>query len=271
MASDKQQVERMESHRALLLAETKLSVPADVGRVAIVTMYNPARAALKETPENGLDAMQSEARRLRGYLKWRGRVPAYLPEATVEEFWEVIDDVRVSDIVVIGLGQLGRVQCAPWTRESAPTRHEITMGFYDAISRNGQWPTISHLKTGRFYQRTSGLMHKNQLNVPFAWGFMAHRTNIWALPQMGFYPGPYHLRPSAGLVKLTEYFELGEEIESGMTYSWTKEIFGQRPELTPRRYPVPKFALPAYERLRQNPKVLSLHNSIREKIFQFAR
>lgn len=271
MASDRQQFERMEAHRVLLRAEAKLSVPSDVGRVAILTMYNPARAALKETPENGLDAMNKEARRLRSYLKWRGRVPAYFPEATPEDFWEVIDDVQVSDIVVIALGQLGRVQCAPWTRGSAPDRPQITMGFYDAISRNGQWPTASHLKTGKFYQRTSGLMDKNQLNVPFAWGFMAHRANIWALPQMGFYPGPYQLRPSAGLVRLTEFFGLSDEIENGMSYAQAKDIFGRRPALTPRRYPVPDFALPAYEKLRENQKLLSLHNSIREKIFQFAR
>jgi hypothetical protein len=100
---------------------------------------------------------------------------------------------------------------------------------------------------------------------------MAQRANIWALPQMGFYPGPYHLRPSAGLVRVTEFFELSDETERGMTYAQTKEIFGQRPELTPRRYPVPDFALPVYDSLRGNPKILSLHNSIRNKIFQLAR
>lgn len=267
MASDKQQVDRMERHRERLLAEGMLSVPSYAGRTAIITMYNPAKLAQAKMLADRLDTMDREARRIRSYLRWRGRDAVYLPEATIEEFWEVLDDVRVSGIVLIGLADLSKVAIAPWTRESNPGKRHDTASFFDVISRDGARPTITHLKQGRFYQRTSGAMDKIRLNVPFAWGFVADRTKIWAAPQLYFYPNQRHLRPRAGLVNVAAHFGLTrEELQWPMSYPRAKEIFGSREPLTPRRYHVPRFAYPAYDTLRENRTVHDVHDGVRRRL-----
>jgi hypothetical protein len=267
MASDKQQVDRMERHRERLLAEGMLSVPPHAGRTAIITMYNSAKLAQATMLADRLDTMDHEARRIWSYLRWRGTDAVYLPEATVDEFWEVLDDTRVSDMVLIGLAELSSVHIAPWTRESNPAKRHDRASFFDVISRDGARPTITHLKQGGFYQRTCGAMDRFRLNVPFAWGFMADRTKIWATPQLYFYPNQRHIRPRAGLVNVAAHFGLTrEELQQPMSYSRAKEIFGSREALMPRRYWVPRFAYPAYDRLRENQKVHDLHNDIRRSL-----
>jgi hypothetical protein len=179
------------------------------------------------------DGMNLEAKRIQRYLRWRGKHCAYFPLASCDDFWTALDDVRISDIVVIGLAQLSRMHITPWVRESAPGKWHAMLNFYDVISRDGKWPTISHLKQGNFYQRTSGRMDKAHLNIPFAWGFMADRAKIWTLPQMGF----YHARAT--------------------------DVFGMRDSVLPRRYEIPQFAHPAYDRLRANRRLHALHDAIR--------
>jgi hypothetical protein len=267
MASDKQQVDRMERHRERLLTEGKLSVPAYAGSTAIITMYDPAKLAEAEIPANRLDTMDREARRIQSYLRWRGRDTVYLPEATIDEFWQALDDARVSSMVLIGLAQLSRVHIAPWTRRSNPGKPHGMVGFFDAISRDGTRPTITHLKQGGFYQRTSGEMNKGPMSIPFAWGFMADRTKIWAAPQVAFYPNPRHVRPRAGLVNVAAHFGLTrEELQRTMSYGRAKELFEARESLPGRRYPVPRFAYPAYDRLRENQKIRELHDDIRRSL-----
>jgi hypothetical protein len=267
MASDKQQVDRMERHRERLLAEGKLSVPPSAGRTAIITMYDPAKLAEAEIPANRLDTMDREARRIRSYLRWHGRDTVYLPEATIDEFWQALDDVRVSGLVLIGLAQLSRVHIAPWTRKSNPGKRHDMVSFFDAISRDGTGPTITHLKQGGFYQRTSGEMGQSRLSIPFAWGFMADRTKIWAAPQVAFYPNQRHVRPRAGLVNVATHFGLTrEELQRPMSYPRAKEVFGARESLAGRRYPVPRLAYPAYDRLRESQKVHKLHDDIRRSL-----
>jgi hypothetical protein len=267
MASDKQQVNRMEMHRERLLAEGMLSVPPSAGCTAIITMYDPANLAGADIPANRLHTMDREARRIRSYLRWHGRDVAYLPEATIDEFWQALDDVRVSGMVLIGLAQLNRVHIAPWTRKSSPGKQHGMVSFFDAISRDGRRPTITHLKQGGFYQRTSGEMNKSTLCIPFAWGFMADRTKIWAAPQVAFYPNQRHVRPRAGLVNVAAHFGLSRaELQRRMSYSRAKEVFGMQDSLAGRRYPVPRFAYPAYDRLRENQKVHGLYDDIRRSL-----
>src|SRR3974390_212758 len=103
MASDRQQVDRMERHRQRLLTEGRLSVPPGAGRTAIITMYDPARLAEAQIQADRLETMDREARRIRSYLWWHGRDAVYLPEATIDEFWQALDDVQVSGMVLIGL------------------------------------------------------------------------------------------------------------------------------------------------------------------------
>ncbi len=259
----------MERHRERLLVEGRLSVPPHAGRTAIITMYNPAKLAEAKILADRFDTMDREARRIRSYLRWRGMDAVYLPEATIDEFWEALDDVRVSDMVLIGLAELSRVHIAPWTRESNPWKRHDMVSFFDVISGDGTRPTITHLKQGGFYQRTSGGMHNRPLNIPFPWGFMADRTKIWATPRatphIYFHPNQRHVRPRAGLVNVAAHFGLTwEDLQRPMSYRRAKEVFGAREPL--RRYPVPRFAYPAYDTLRENQKVRELHGHIRNSL-----
>jgi hypothetical protein len=253
----------MESHRERLLAEGKLSLPPQVGRAAIFTVYDSAKRGEMSDPADTFDAMDLEALRIQRYLLWRGKDSSYFPLASPDDFWTALDDVRVSDMVVIGLAQLSRVHITPWTRDSALDKWHAMLNFYDVISRDGKWPTITHLKLGHFYQRTSGQMDKALLNVPFAWGFMADRAKVLALPKMAFYPNPRHVRPGAGLVNVARYFGLTADDLQRMSYTRAKDVFGMRESVLPRRYPVPQFAHPAYDRIRANKRLHALHGVIR--------
>ena len=267
MASDKQQVDRMEVHRSRLLAQSRFSMPSQSGRMAILTMYDHTFHHEVVVAEDRLEVMDREARRIQRYLRLRGRPTAYFPVATIEDFWEVLDDETVSDITVIGLAKLGLMHVSPWERSSAPGKKHATMNFFEAIARGGNWPTITHLKQGSFYQRTSGGMDMATLNVPLAWGFMADRAKIWAVPQSGFYPGKWHTRPRTGLMEVAKYFHLRpDELNTTMSYARAKELFGKRDAIRPRGYPVPRFAYPAYDKLRGSERLFQLHQGIRRMI-----
>lgn len=66
------------------------------------------------------------------------------PEATAEDFWKALDDQTGSDITVIGIATLSRVHIAPWLRDSVSSKRNGTMTFFEAISRGGGWPAITH-------------------------------------------------------------------------------------------------------------------------------
>jgi len=261
MPSDKQQANRLEECRERLLAERRFSLPSSQGRTAIVTVYDPNRAADTTHPADTFEAMDLEARRIERYLRWCGKGTVYFRNATVEDIWTAIDEAQISDVTVIGHAQLGRLHISPWSRVSSPDKRMMT--FYDAISRDGAWPTISHLKQGYFCQRTSGQMSTFPLNIPFAWGFMANRAKIWASPQMAFSPDWPHLRPRAGLVNVAKHFGLTADDLRRMSYDRAKEVFGLREPLVQRRYPVPRFAHSVYDQLRDNRGLRLVHDYVR--------
>jgi hypothetical protein len=268
VATDRQQVDRMEFHHDQLLTANKLSLPPALGRMAIFTMYDHALINKYPRAEDGLENMDREARRIQRYLRYRGKRSVYFPKATIDDFWEALDDKNISDLTIIGLAQLGRIHISPWARESVFGKEYRKATFFDLISRSGVRPTIAHLKQGSLYQRTSGVMDKAPLNVPLGWGFMADRTKIWALPQCGFYPSRWHIRPQAGLVNVAEHFGLAsDELKGPMSYTRIKEVFGMRESLMLRRYPVPRFTYPVYDRLRNNQRLHDLHDDIRRIIF----
>lgn len=266
MASDRQKFERMEAHYHLLLAEKKFSVTPDAGRMAIITMFD--RAALKtEHPINSADAMNNEARRMQRFIKWRGKATVLVMEATVKQFWEILDDPDISDIAFIGADSLTKIRSVPWSRDSDHENEHVMFSFYDAVSPVSGKPSITHLKRGEFFQRTCGSMDIYPFNVPFAWGFMADRTKIWAPPQRAYYPSRWHIRPQAGLSNLAEYFGLTrDELQEPMSYVRAKQLFGQRESLRLRRYPVPSILHPVYDKLRDNQVICGVHEKIRKRL-----
>ncbi|HTU75312.1 MAG TPA: hypothetical protein VMG38_17495 [Trebonia sp.] len=235
--------------------------------MAIFLMYDHEFRPGNKVHADTLKGMDREARRIQRYLRWHGKRSTYFPEATVDDFWDALDDTTISDVTVIGLATLARVHVPPWKRDPADSKVNGMLSFYDAISRGGSWPAISHLKQGSFYQRTSGGMDMLPLNPPFAWGFMADRAKIWGVPQFGFYPSRWHVRPQAGLTTIASYFDLDErELTDSMSYARTKEIFGRRESIRARGYPVPKFLHPIYDTLRHNERLFELHQTIRKAI-----
>ena len=185
----------------------------------------------------------------------------------VNEFWEVLDDPCISDITFIGADSLTKVRAVPWSRASDPEKKRAMFSFYDAMSPVGEKPSITHLKQGKFFQRTCGSMDIYPLNVPFAWGFMADRTKIWAPPQQVYYPARWHVRPQAGLSNLAEYFGLTrDELREPMSYIRAKQLFGPRESIRLRRYRVPQILHPAYDRLRDNEIICAMHEKIRKRL-----
>jgi hypothetical protein len=255
----------MEAHYHMLRAEKKFSVQPDVGRMAIMTMIDRT-APVNGDPVNSADAMNNEARRMQRFLKWRGKATALVLEATAERFWKILDDPVISDITVVGSNCLSRIRSAPWSRDPDSEKDHGTFSFYDAISP-AKRPSITHLKQGSFFQRTCGSMDIYPLNIPFAWGFMADRTKIWASPQRLYYPARWHIHPRAGLSNLADFFGLtSRELQEPMTYGQAKQLFGQRATLRRCRYPVPSWLHPAYDKLRENKAISDTHDKIRRRL-----
>jgi hypothetical protein len=267
MASDRQQYNRMLAHYDTLQADNALSVAPEVGKLAIVTMYPEDFEARR--PEDSFRAIDAEARRLQATQEAEGKTTIYAPRATVNDFWEILDERSISDITLIGLGQLGKVQLAPWQRETVdptnPTKPQPVLNYFDAISSDGRQPTITNLKQGSFHQRTSGQMPA-PINIPFAWGFMADRSKIWGSPQRGFYPKKDGTQLAHGLTNLAEHFGLStHDLTGSMDYETAKALFGTRDQVghsTPR-YPVPRALLPLYDKLRDSSRVRDTHDTIR--------
>jgi hypothetical protein len=233
--------------------------------MAILTMYDTSFLDKVVIAEDRLESMDREGRRIQRYLRWRGKETVYLPDASVEDFWEVLDDETISDITVIGLAKLGLIHVSPWQRTSGQDKQHTTMNFFAAISRGGNWPALSHLKQGSFYQRTSGGMDMATLNIPLAWSFMADRAKIWAVPECTFYPGRWHVQPKAGLMNVAKYFRLDPaELNDAMTYARAKELFGKREIVRLRDHRVPQFAYPVYDRLRNSERLFEMHQGIRK-------
>jgi hypothetical protein len=267
MASDRQQYNRMLAHYDALQAENALSVSPELGRLAIVTMYPDDFEARR--PEDSFRAIDAEARRLQTTQEAEGKTTIYAPRATVGDFWNILDDRTISDITLIGLGRLGKVQTPTWQRESdnpsKPATPQPVLGYFDAISSDGRQPTITNLKQGRFHQRTSGQM-PDQINIPFAWGFMADRSQIWGSPQRGLYPKKHGTQLAQDLTNLAEHFELStHDLTESMGYEAAKALFGARDQAgsSAPRYPVPKNLLPLYDKLRNSSRVHKAHDSIR--------
>jgi hypothetical protein len=61
MATDRQQVERLEAHRTQLLAENKLGFPPAQGSMAIFTVYDHAFRLTNTLTADTLEAMDREA------------------------------------------------------------------------------------------------------------------------------------------------------------------------------------------------------------------
>ncbi len=269
MASDQQQYNRMQVRYEALHAEHAYSVAPDVGRLAIVTMY-PDNVQIRR-PEDSLSSIDFEARRLQAAQEALGKTTIYAARATVGDFWEILGDRNISDITLIGLGQLGKISLRTWERGSTdpqkPAVPQPTLNYFDAISHDGRQPSITHLKQGSFHQRTSGLMPAT-LNVPFAWGFMADRSKIWGSPQRAFYPHKHDINLSDGIVNIAQHFGLPEEALRSMEYSNAKVVFGKQEPLTrvAPRYPVPSLLLPIYDRIRDNKRALSLHEAVRRRL-----
>jgi hypothetical protein len=226
------------------------------------------RAALtSEHPADSADAMNNEARRMRRFLKWRGKATVLVMDATVEQFWGILDDSGISDIIFIAAAFLSRARTMPWSYDSDPERKRVMFSFYDAVSPVGGKPSITHLKQGKFFQRSCGSMDAYSLNIPFAWGFMADRTRIWAPPQQAYFPSRWHIRPQAGLTNVAEYFGLTrDDLQEPMSYQQAKQLFGRRDNIRLRRYPVPPALHPVYDKLRDNEVICRMHAKIRRRL-----
>ena len=275
MASDRQQFARMEARYHELRRERHFSVPPDVGRMAVVSMYDPEVLGnddflpdgVSRRPADRVDAMDNEARRIKRYLERRGKPTVYLREASVGQFEDVLNDPSISDMTLIAAAFLTKVRPRPWTRSGSPDTERLFFGYYDAVAPSGGSPTLTHLKLGAFFHRSCGTMNRFPINVPFAWGFMADRSAIWAPVGRGFYPSRLHARPRAGLDNVAEYFGLSsDELCLPMDYDRAKEIFGRRTNVRVRRYPVPSALRPAYDRLRDNERVVGVHTTIRRRL-----
>lgn len=161
MASDRAQYREARKKWDDLQKEGSFSVPANDGRVAIITPYDSSAVSKFESFER----FQKQANALAEFiLNQSGVEPVMAPNAVKSDIQQIYQDPSIASVCFIGRGTLSSIgsQDGPIT-----------------------WRDISeqsdHLKTGATYQLFCG-WHPNTLNVPLGMFGMDDHRKTFAAP-----------------------------------------------------------------------------------------
>lgn len=202
MASDRQQFERAIDNWENLHDQHAYSMPAELGRTAIICSYYKLGhdEESKNSKQNLKDIkiFRKEAMKYGDMIIENGGEVEVILNAQPQDVAEVVKDPYISHIITIGNGTLSTF-------------------FIDQSSVDGQidWRYIAakadHLKTGNFIQRHCGAYSRN-LSVPLgAFAVYDHR-NVYAPVGTGFYarglnhPHNDYIRPVAGWPRLDYHY-----------------------------------------------------------------
>jgi hypothetical protein len=179
MASDKQQFQRATEKWEQLHDEQAYSVPPELGRTAILCSFydnvyrgDPEKAKLRA--HRDIKLFRKEALKIADLTIEEGGEVEVVLDAQVEDFEDTFKNPLISDVIVIGHGDLSTL----WIRN--PDDEDR----YD-------WQYVSeqsdHLKTGTFTQRQCGLYNRD-LAVPLGTFAMADHRSVIATPGFEFHP-----------------------------------------------------------------------------------
>lgn len=193
--SDKKQYERTLLRWESLHEAEAYSLPADVGKIAILCSYstngevNPDHPIARYVSPDDPVTFRAEALALADGFQGEGRAVEVILEAEATDIRMVLQEPSFSDVVVIGHGNLSSVMV---DNIEDPDR----LFHYD-------WASVAkdadHLKLGKFVQRTCA-KPKRRLSVPLGLFAVSEHRNV--LAPVGHYFAPTDLNhPDNDLIR----------------------------------------------------------------------
>jgi hypothetical protein len=169
MTNDKKKFEGAMSRWHDLKAGQSFSVPTDVGKLAILCSYAPPRAfganvQARLQHRRNVAIFKREALALTETAQSTGKTVQTFFDASTEDMTAVLVDHSVSDVVVIGHGNLSSVSLGKGSED---------YDWEDVAE------TVDHLKTGVFTQRVCGV-YARDLNVPLGTFAVNDMSNVIA-------------------------------------------------------------------------------------------
>lgn len=171
MPSNRKIFDRAHSKWQEFKAEGQFSVPAEAGKLAIVSSYFTDEPLDTETGITELESFRSEALEIAKRTLAAGGQFDLAIDATRDDINDLVKDPEVASMVIIGNGSLSSVLLAE-------------KDYYD-------WQNISdastHLKLGSFVQRQCGGLTR-VFNAPLGLFAVSDPRNIHAAYGVEFYP-----------------------------------------------------------------------------------
>jgi hypothetical protein len=151
--------------------EGLLSLPAEVGKTAIISSFFTDEPLDTETGMTELEAFRSEAHELGKRMLALGDRPVVAVDASRDDIVDLIRDPEVATMYVIGNGSLST----------------LMLGEKDYYDWQNAADATTHLKQGPFIQRQCGGLTR-LFNVPLGLFVVSDQRNVHATFNDAFYP-----------------------------------------------------------------------------------
>jgi hypothetical protein len=171
MASNRQLFRRARTKWETLRDEGKFSLPAELGKTAIISSFFTDEPPDTETGITELEAFRSEAYELAKRIQSNGGKTELAVDATRGDVTDLIQDVDVASVYMIGNGSLSNIIIAE-------------RDYYDWLNVSD---ATTHLKQGNFVQRQCGGLTR-VFNVPLGLFAVSDYRNVHAAFDAEFYP-----------------------------------------------------------------------------------
>jgi hypothetical protein len=171
MASDRQLFKRAKSKWESLRDEGSFSLPAELGKTAIISSFFTDEPPDTETGITELEAFRSEAFELAKRIQANGGETELAIDATRDDITYLIQDPEVATIYMVGNGSLSNLIIAE-------------RDYYDWLNVSA---ATTHLKQGNFIQRQCGGLTRD-FNAPLGLFAVSDPRNIHAAFDAEFYP-----------------------------------------------------------------------------------
>jgi hypothetical protein len=171
MAGDRQLFKRAKSKWETLRDEGCFSLPAELGKTAIVSSFFTDEPPDTETGITELEAFRSEAFELAKRIQANGGRTELAIDVTRNDVTDLIQDSEVATMYMIGNGSLSNLIIAE-------------RDYYDWLNVSA---ATTHLKLGNFIQRQCGGLTRI-FNAPLGLFAVSDPRNVHAAFDAEFYP-----------------------------------------------------------------------------------
>ncbi len=212
MPGDRKEFDRANNRWQQLHEQQAYSMPAELGKVAIMCSYNYDASA---SEYDDIEEFASEAFEFEQHYRLRQRDVEIIEDANSDDMRSILRDPSFSSVITIGHGALPYIYM-----HNGKRRLFSPDGDFETVNNRVDWRDVSrmadHLKTGAFVQRHCG-NYARRLSVPLGTFAVVSPSNVWA--PVGSYFSPRNLQDPENK-RMRRVAEL-----PSLTYEYVKHMF----------------------------------------------